>query len=465
MTARPTDELEATGTRAQHGSREGAGGAPKEAPAAGSVVLDRSDPSFLARAYEVYTEMRAQGPVVRTRHYPFLRDEDEEKSVMAGERPVREVLFVNHYEEAAAALADDRLASDPYALMTPEQRETLPPVPVEFRPIMRSLIMLDPPDHSRLRKLVQPSFSARAMEALKPRVQRIADDLLDRAEQEAAARGEAAPERRMELIKAFAYPLPVTVISDMLGIPQEDREAVQQWAEIRAERFGDPVAVEHSRKLIAAFSGYLRDLFERKRRAPADDMISQMIHAQEDGDTLSEEELLSMVFLLYFAGHITTVNLIGNGVAALLTHPEQLARFKQDPGLARGVVEETLRYWGPVDYPRSMRIATEEIDLGGTTIPKGAQVAIGLGSANRDPQRFEDPDRYDISRDDAHRHIAFGRGIHLCLGAPLARVEGQIAFETLLRRLPDLRLAAPAEGLRWSAAGGMRGFRELPVLF
>jgi cytochrome P450 len=268
----------------------------------------------------------------------------------------------------------------------------------------------------------------------------------------------------MELIKAFAYPLPVTVISDMLGIPAEDRETVEQWVILRLDS-RDPAAMEQTRKALGAFSSYLVDLFKRKRRAPTDDMISQMIHAQEDGDKLSEEELLSMTYLLYMAGHITTVNLIGNGVAALLTHPEQLARFKADPGLARGVVEETLRYWGPIDYFGAVRTATEDIKIGEVPIPKGAHVTVGLGSANRDPERFANPDMYDISREDAHRHIAFGRGIHLCLGAPLARIEGQIAFETLFRRLPELRLAAPAEELRWSGAVGMRGFRELPVLF
>ncbi|WP_433929390.1 cytochrome P450 [Sorangium cellulosum] len=464
MTTNSADGRETTGTRPQRGGKELAGGAAREAPVVDAVVLDRSDPDFLARSHDIYADIRAKGPVARVRHYPFARDEDDVKSAMAGERPISEVLFLGHHDEAAAALLDDRLASDRHALMTPEQRAKLPPVPEALRPIARSLIMLDPPDHTRLRKLVQPSFNARALEALKPRIQRLADDLLDTAEREAAARGEAAPDRRMDLIKAFAHPLPVTVISDMLGIPEEDRDAVQQWAELRIDS-RDPAAMAHSYEMLAAFSSYLRELFERKRRAPADDMITQMIHAQEDGDKLNEEELLSMVFILYLAGHITTVNLIGNGVAALLTHPEQLARFKADPGLARGVVEETLRYWGPVDYLGSTRTATEDLEIAGVSIPKGAQVMIGLGSANRDPAHFEDPDRYDISRADAHRHIAFGKGIHLCLGAPLARIEGQIAFETLFRRFPDLRLAALADELRWGGAGGLRGFRELPVLF
>ncbi|MDC3953985.1 cytochrome P450 family protein [Polyangium jinanense] len=437
----------------------------KEVPVLESVVLDRSDPEFLARSPEIYAEARAKGPVVRARHYPFPRDEEERKSVASGHRPVGDVLFVSHYQEAAGALLDDRLASDPYARMTPEQRAHMPPVPEELRPIVYSLLMLDPPDHTRLRKLVQPSFNARVMEALRPRIQRLTDDLLDKAEREAAARGESGPERRMDLIKAFAFPLPVTVISDMLGIPEEDRETVSRLGELRIEN-RDPVAMQETRKQLVQFSHYLVELFERKRRAPADDMISQMIQAQEDGDKLNDRELLSMVFLLYLAGHVTTVNLIGNGVVALLTHPEQHARFKADPaGLAKGVVEETLRYWGPVDYLGAVRTAKEDMEIAGVSIPKGGQVMLGLGSANRDPAQFDHPETYDISRADAHRHIAFGKGIHLCLGAPLARIEGQIAFETLFRRFPDLRLAVPAETLRWGGAAGLRGFRELPVLF
>lgn len=436
----------------------------KEAPRADGVVLDRSDPEFLAKSPEIYADMRAQGPVVRTRHYTFLRDENEQHNLMAGERPIREALFVSHYQEAMAAMLDDRLSSDPLNALTPEQRAQMAHNPDEFRPLARSLILLDPPDHTRLRKLVQPSFNARAMEALKPRIQRIAEDLLDKAERQAAERGETEPERRMDLIKAFAYPLPVTVISDMLGIPEADRDELEKLVEIRIET-RNIAAMQKTQKMLGEFGRYLVDLFERKRHAPADDMISQMVHAQEDGDKLSEKELLAMVFLLYMAGHVTTVNLIGSGVGALLTHPDQLARFKADPSLVKGVVEETLRFWGPIDYLGAGRTAKEDMEMGGVSIPKGAQVLIGLGSANRDPAQFENPDEYDISRADAHRHIAFGKGIHLCLGAPLARIEGQIAFDTLFRRYPQLRLAVPAEKLQLGGTAGLRGFRELPVLF
>jgi cytochrome P450 len=192
-------------------------------------------------------------------------------------------------------------------------------------------------------------------------------------------------------------------------------------------------------------------------------MISRLVHVEEDGDILDEEEMLATVFLMFLAGHVTTVNLIGNGVVALLTHPDELAKFKANPALARGVVEETLRYWGPVDFI-GRRIAREDVEVDGTIIPTGEQATVSLASANRDPERFANPDAFDISRADANRHVAFGKGIHVCLGAPLARVEGQVAFDTLFRRYPDLRLAVPAEEVQWSASF-LRGFARLPVLF
>jgi cytochrome P450 len=304
------------------------------------------------------------------------------------------------------------------------------------------------------------------MQALRGSIQQIVHDLLDQAERDAAERGEVAPDRRMDLIEAFAYPFPVTVISDMLGIPREDRETIWGWTEnlLRADRFRDRELDEEVRAGLREFIDYLKELFEIKRRAPTDDMISRLVHAEEDGDILNEEEVLATVFLMYLAGHVTTVNLVGNGVVALLTHPDQLKKFKENPDeLAKGVVEETLRYWGPVDYI-GRRIAKEDVEVGRTVISKGEQATVSLASANRDPERFADPHIFDISRPDANRHVAFGKGIHVCLGAPLARVEGQVAFSALFRRFPELRLAVPAEEIRWSNSF-LRGFARLPVLF
>ncbi|MBM7115054.1 cytochrome P450 family protein [Archangium primigenium] len=412
---------------------------------------------------EDYARMREQGRVARV---SFVLGD---KTGVAPESDIRdflkqEHLFVSRYDDVVAALLDSRISSDPRTAMTPEQQKKLPQVPEEMRPIARSLLSLDPPDHTRLRKLIQPSFTPRAMEALRSRIQRIAEDLVDAAERAAAERGETGPERHMDLIAEFAYPLPVKVISDMLGIPPEDRDLVKAWTEnLVRNNNGRGMMDPENRAKIREFTDYLRRLFAVRRKQPADDMISQLLRIEEDGDTLNEEETLSTVFILYLAGHVTTVNLIGNGVFALLHHPDQLAKFKADPGLVKGMVEETLRYWGPVDFI-SRRIAKEDMELAGTHFSKGEPMMFGLASANRDPQRFSHPDEFDITRPDADKHVAFGKGIHICIGAPLARMEGQIAFETLFRRLPALRLAVPSDEVRWSNSF-LRGFAKLPVLF
>jgi len=432
------------------------------------VELNIADPHFMANAHELYADLRTKGPVSRVR---FAGMEQEASGNGTEEQPEffgsRETFFVTHYGEVIQTLLSDRFAVDPRSTLSSDQVEKLEArTPEEFRLFSRSIISLDPPDHTRLRKLVQPSFTGRGMEALRGSIQQIADDLLDQAERDAAERGEAAPERRMDLIEVFAYPFPVTVISDMLGIPREDRETIRGWTEnlLRVDRLRGGEVDEETRAGLREFIDYLKDLFEHKRRVPTDDMISRLVHVEEDGDVLDEEEILATVFLMFLAGHVTTVNLIGNGVIALLTHPEQLAKLKANPELlAKGVVEETLRYWGPVDFI-GRRTARENVEVGGTVIPKGEQATASLASANRDPERFANPDVFDITRADANRHVAFGRGIHVCLGAPLARVEGQVAFATVFRRYPELRLAVPAEEVRWSGSF-LRGFACLPVLF
>jgi cytochrome P450 len=445
----------------------GKGAVHEEARPIEPAELDIGDPNFMADAYDTYADLRARGPVSRVR---FAGGAEEAASEDNGEQRgffgSQETFFVTHYDEVVATLLDHRFSVDPRSVMSPEQVEKQESqTPEEFRLFSRSILSLDPPDHTRLRKLVQPSFTGRGIQALRWSIQQTADDLLDQAERDAAARGEEAPDRRMDLIEAFAYPFPVTVISDMLGIPREDRETIRGWTEnlLRVDRFRGQEVDEEVRAGLRDFIDYLRDLFERKRRAPTDDMISRLVHAEEDGDVLDEDEVLATVFLMFLAGHVTTVNLVGNGVVALLTHPDQLAKLNASPDLAKGVVEETLRYWGPVDFI-GRRIAREDVELSGTVIPTGEQATVSLASANRDPERFADPDVFDITRADANRHVAFGKGIHVCLGAPLARVEGQVAFDTLFRRFPELRLAVPIEEVRWGASF-LRGFARLPVLF
>ncbi|MGH2616546.1 MAG: cytochrome P450 family protein [Thermomicrobiales bacterium] len=458
MTTTPTETRNAPAAEAP-----GSDGVERDGATADVVELNISDPQFMATAYDTYAELREEGPVTRIK---FRSGFEGEESGSPRDRMFNtETYFVTKYDDVISTLLDDRFSVDPKTVMTPEQREKTPEAPEEFRPFARSLLTIDPPDHTRIRKLVQPSFTGRGMEAMRPGIQEIVDNLLDRAEREAAARGETAPNRRMELIEALAYPFPVAVISDMLGIPREDRQKIRGWTQnlIRVDRGNDPEKQEEVRAGLREFTAYLTGLFARKRVEPTDDMISRMVLIEEDNDVLDEEEMLATVFLMYLAGHVTTVNLVGNGVVALLTHPEQLAKLQADPGLAKNVVEETLRYWGPVDFI-ARRIATEDLEIAENPIAKGDHVAVGLASANRDPERFVDPNAFDITREDANRHVAFGRGIHVCLGAPLARVEGQVAFETLIRRYPDLRLAVPADEIKWGGSF-LRGFGQVPLLF
>jgi cytochrome P450 len=312
----------------------------------------------------------------------------------------------------------------------------------------------DPPDHERLRALVSKAFTPRLIERMRPRVQAIADGLLDAVQDSGG----------MDLIDDYAFPLPITVIAELLGVPAEDRNNFREWSDAAvsgnaSQEYLEEILIPH----MQAFTDYLRALFEEKHANPRDDLVSALVQAEEAGDKLSEDELLGMVFLLLVAGHETTVNLIGNGVLALLQHPDQLRKLKDDPSLIKPAVEELLRYDGPVETSTE-RFAREDVDMGGTVIPRGEMVLVVLAAADHDPERFSDPDDLDITRTD-NRHLAFGKGIHHCLGAPLARMEGQIAISTLLRRMPNLRLKGSSESLSWRLGMILRGLRGLPVEF
>ncbi len=314
----------------------------------------------------------------------------------------------------------------------------------------------DPPDHTRLRGLVNKAFTPRVVEMLRPRIQQIVDGLLD------AADGAGA----MDLIEDFAYPIPVIVICEMLGVPVEDRERFKKWGLDIARGLDaiwlppDSEVTQRSMASRRALSDYFRALIAERRTAPRNDLLSALIAAEEAGDKLSEEELLATCILLLVAGHETTVNLIGNGTLALLRHPDQLRLLRENPGLIGSAVEELLRFDGPVQ--RTARIPSEDVTIRGCTIAKGEMVMPFIGAADRDPAQFPDPDRLDIARGD-NRHIAFGWGIHFCLGAPLARVEGQIAINTLVQRLPKLSLATDKPEFRQSLT--LRGLSALPVSF
>jgi len=310
----------------------------------------------------------------------------------------------------------------------------------------------DPPDHTRLRALVQQAFSPRFVDRMQGRIAELAGQLLDRA----ARRG------RMDLIRDFALPIPTTIIAEMMGVPARDRHKFHRWSSrlIAANsRQGLLVAIPSTWRFLR----YIRRMTAARRAAPQDDLVTALVGAQDHGQKLSEDELVAMVVLLIIAGHETTVNLIGSGMLALLTHPDQLERLRRQPELIKPAVEELLRFTSPVETGTE-RFAREDVTLHGVTIPKGETIFAAIASANRDAAQFPNPDQLDIARE-PNRHLAFGQGIHFCLGASLARLEGQIAIAALVDRLPDLRLTVEPAALRWRAGLVLRGLKSLPVAF
>ncbi|MFI0978773.1 cytochrome P450 [Streptomyces sp. NPDC021093] len=395
-----------------------------------AVELLQLSPDFVANPYPVYAALREQGPVHRV-----LTPEGEDLWIVVG------------HEECRAAYVDPRFSRDwrTYGHLAPQ----LPAY--AHGPGNAHVLLSDPPDHTRLRRLVAREFTPRRIEALAPRVQQVTDALIDAMEADGA--------RTADVIDALAFPLPMTVICDLLGVPDLDRESFRGWS----NEVVSPTSPEAEAAAYGAAMPYLTGLIQAKRKAPGEDLLSAMIHtADEAGDRLSEDELLSMAFLLIVAGHETTVNLIGNGLRALFNHPDQLALLRDDPdGLIDGAVEEILRFDGPVEGS-TPRIAREDIEFGGAHIPAGSSVVIVMADADRDGTRFDEPARFDIRRD-ARGHIAFGHGLHYCLGAPLARLEGRIALRTLLERFPDLAADGSPDAGPWIPGLLIRGVRELPV--
>jgi cytochrome P450 len=388
------------------------------------------DPEFLADPYPTYHRLRAEAPV----HYSPLG-----------------FWVLTRYEDVAAVLRDARFIKEPLAALVAARFGSEVP-----RGVGLSMLDRDPPDHTRLRGLVSKAFTPRVVEGLRPRIQEIVDGLI--------ARAEAAGS--MDLIEEFAYPIPVNVICEMMGVPVQDHERFKGWSLDIARGLDSiwlPPDSEIPRRSAAArhaISDYFRELIAQRRASPRSDLLSALIAAEEAGDKLNEEELLATCILILIAGHETTVNLIGNGVLALLRNPEELRRLRATPGLITTAVEELLRYDGPVQ--RTARVASDDVTIGGHTIRKGEMVMPFIGAADRDPAHFPEPDRLDLSRAD-NRHIAFGWGIHFCLGAPLARVEGQIAINTLVRRLP--RLAFVSDTVEYRQSLTLRGLKALPVKF
>ncbi|MGW4200844.1 cytochrome P450 family protein [Streptomyces sp. NPDC004726] len=399
---------------------------------------------FATDPYPAYAWLRENAPVHRTRLPSGV-----------------EAWLVTRYADARQALADQRLSKNPAHHAEDAQGKSKTGIPGERSAnLMTHLLNIDPPDHTRLRRLVSKAFTPRRVAEFAPRVQELTDRLIDGF----AARGSA------DLIHEFAFPLPIYAICDLLGVPPEDQDDFRDWAGMMIRHQGGPRGgVARSVKKIRA---YLAELIHRKREAlgdeGADDLISGLIRASDHGEHLTENEAAAMCFVILFAGFETTINLIGNSAHAFFRNPAQRAVFqgavdRRDDALLDTAVEELLRYDGPVELA-TWRYATQELDIGGRRIRKGEPVLVVLAAANRDPARFGEPDILDLSRSD-NPHLGYGHGIHYCLGAPLARLEARTALATLFRRLPDLQLAGDPADLRWRGGLIMRGLRSLPVEF
>ncbi|GAB7108189.1 cytochrome P450 [Streptomyces phaeofaciens JCM 4814] len=388
------------------------------------------DPAeLLADPYAVYARLREAGPVHRITGTDGLP-----------------AWLVTRYDDVRQALADPRLALDKrHAKPGGYHGLALPPA------LDANLLNMDPPDHTRIRRLVVKAFTPRRIALLREPVREAADALLDAI----------APLGRADLIAAYAGPLPITVICDLLGVAESDRPDFRVWTDALVAP--DPARPQRAKEAVRSLLGYLAALLASKRADPADDLLSDLVAVRDEEDRLSEDELMSLAFLVLFAGYENTVHLIGNAALTLLTHPEQLAEVRAEPGRLGDAVGELARYDGPVPLA-IRRFPTEDITVGGVGIPAGETVLLSLAAAHRDPRRFADPDRFDLGRD-ASGHLALGHGIHYCLGAPLARLETEIALAALLERFPRLALDVAPDALLWRPSMRSRGLRELPVRY
>ena len=386
----------------------------------------------MANPYPVYAQLRQDGPV----------------------QPMQlpngvQVYAVTRYADVQAGLRDARLIKNIHNAREPGLLDRL-----GLNPNLNNTNMLraDPPEHTRLRALAHAAFTPKYVSQLRDYIQHIADDLLDAVQ----------PAGRMDLIADFALPLPITVICEMLGVPTADTPKFRRWA--WALISSGMLSRERPRPIpeLLYLVRYMRRLVSARRRAPQDDLISKLIHVDEGGDRFTDTELIATSIVLLIAGHETTANLIGSGTLALLRNPSQMQTLKDDPSLIKAAVEELLRYVNPVQFVN--RYAGEDLEIGGVPIPKGSHLILVLAGANHDADFHAEAERLDLRQGDT-QHVAFGQGIHYCLGAPLARLEGEIAFATLLKRMPNLRLEAAQGAVQWRASYELRGLSALPVTF
>lgn len=394
--------------------------------------IDLNSAAFLDNEYDCYRWMRDDAPVCRARMGRLMS-----------------LYVLARYDDVLHMLKDRRFVRN-RTTATGRRRRTPIPLPKVFAAMAQSMIIEDEPEHRRLRSLVHQAFTPRTVARLEGRIESLAHELLDTAQQRGT----------VDLLTAYAQPIPVTVIAELLGVSEADRAAFGRWTGVftRSLRMRNALSIYRDVRAIVTF---IRGLIARRRADPRDDLLTALIHAEEDGARLTEDELVSMVVLLLLAGYETTINLIANGTRTLLTHPDQLERLRAQPELIGSAVEEILRFDSPVAATKPS-YASEAVTLGDVTIPKGAIVLPLLASANRDERVFPQPDLFDITRT-PNKHLGFGHGIHFCLGAPLARLEAQIALRTLLARAPNLRLAVDPATLRYVERPMLHRLRQLPV--
>lgn len=395
---------------------------------------------FKANPYPFYARLRAEAPVYRT--------------VLPDKQPA---WLVTRYDDVFMLLKDEqRFTKDRTAAMSAQQLAKTPWMPPMFKPLSRTILDTDGGEHVRLRGFIHKAFTPRLIDQMRERVQGLANTLLATA----ARRG------KMDLIRDYALPIPLTIIAEILGIPEKDRMRFHHWTKTFVALTASAHALLQGVPSLMAMTAYLKRLFKQRRTDPRDDLITALVQAEEAGDHLTEDELLAMVFAVVLftvliAGHETTVNLIGSGALALMENPDQMRLLRQKPELIKNAIEELLRYVSPVEQATE-RYAREDVTLHGVTIPKGEMVLAVIASANRDERQFADPDRLDLSRE-AIKPLPEGQGAHYCVGAPLARLEGQIALQTLAERLPKLGLATAPQALRWRPGLTVRGLEALPV--
>lgn len=400
-----------------------------------TVEFDITAPTFKVNPYPAFAELRAYDPV-------HLLSSVEGQNTW----------LVTRYADVDLVLRDERFIKDRDKMLGQGECPYHRPASSEDL-FALGMSKFDPPDHTRLRLLVNPFFAPRQVELWRPRIQEVADALIDAVEEKGS----------MDLIEEFAFPLPLTIILEMLGVPARDSLMLHEWTRDIVDALDDPVAFQQVGKQLNDYHAYLVDLVARKHKEPANDLLSRWLQVNDEGDRLSDREMVVMGFLLIMAGYQTTGTLISNGMLALLTHPIQMELLKSTPELSKQAVEEFARYQSPLMLG-TFSWAREDIELGGKMIRRGDLVLVSLAAANRDSAAFHDPDTLDITRQE-NAHLAFSRGAHYCLGAPLARLEGQIAFTTLLRRLPNMRLQVSPDALAWRPGAMIQGLHHLPVYF